>query len=76
MNGNIEAELARVTCEEYYNEVYEALEALAREEEDGFLPTPEQEHAARDAACYGQDDIVLSIDTTECGQVIPESAFY
>ena len=35
MNGNIVAELARQTVEEYYNEdLYEALEALAMEELD------------------------------------------
>ena len=76
--GNIEAELARVTCEEVFNEdLYEALEELLAEEDD-FYPTAEQEQAARDAACYGQDDRVLCIDgsdTTEGGQVIPEWAF-
>jgi len=78
MNGNIIAELARVTVEEVYNEDhYEALEELLAEE--GFYPTPEEEQAARDAACYGQDDRALCIDegpdTTDCGQVIPEWAF-
>ena len=77
-NGNIVAELARQTVEEYYNEdLYEALEALAMEEL-GEEPTPEMEQAARDAACYGQDDRVLCIDEpdmTDCGQVIPEWAF-
>ena len=75
--GNIEAELARVTCEEVFNEdLYEALEELLAEE-DGFSPPPEQEQAARDAACYGQDDRVLCIDedTTDDGTVIPEWAF-
>ena len=49
--GNIEAELARGTVEEVFNEdLYEALEELLAEE-DGFYPTPEQEQAARDAAC-------------------------
>tara|TARA_R110002012_G_scaffold40138_3_gene110712 strand:- start:84 stop:323 length:240 start_codon:yes stop_codon:yes gene_type:complete len=79
MNGNIVAELARQTVEEYYNEdMYEALEELLIEEEDGFYPTPEQEQAARDAACYGQDDRALCIgeDTTDDGTVIPEWAFY
>ena len=77
MNGNIEAELARVTVEEVFNEdLYEALEELLAEE-DGFYPTSEQEQAARDAACYGQDDRVLCIDedTTDDGTVIPEWAF-
>jgi len=78
MNGNIIAELARVTVEEVYNEdLYEALEELLAEE-DGFYPTPEETEAERDAACYGQDDRALCIgeeDTTECGQVIPEWAF-
>ena len=76
--GNIEAELARVTCEEVFNEdLYEALEELLAEEEDGFYPTPEETEAERDAACYGQDDRVLCIDEdlTDCGQVIPEWAF-
>jgi hypothetical protein len=79
MNGNIIAELARVTVEEVYNEdLYEALEELLAEE-DGFYPTPEETEAERDAACYGQDDRVLCIDEpdmTDCGQVIPEWAFY
>ena len=78
MNGNIIAELARVTVEEVFNEdLYEALEDLLAEE-DGFYPTPEETEAERDAACYGQDDRVLCIDEpdmTECGQVIPEWAF-
>ena len=78
-HGNIVAELARQTVEEYYNEdLYEALEALAMEE-DGFYPTPEETEAERDAACYGQDDRALCIDEpdmTDCGQVIPEWAFY
>tara|TARA_R110000851_G_scaffold269815_4_gene422490 strand:- start:248 stop:484 length:237 start_codon:yes stop_codon:yes gene_type:complete len=77
MNGNIIAELARVTVEEVFNEdLYEALEELLVEE-DGFYPTPEQEQAARDAACYGQDDRALCIDedTTDDGTVIPEWAF-
>ncbi len=78
MNGNIIAELARVTVEEVYNEdLYEALEELLAEE-DGFYPTPEETEAERDAACYGQDDRVLCIDEpdmTDCGQVIPEWAF-
>ena len=76
-NGNIVAELARVTVEEVYDEdLYEALEALAAEE-DGFLPTPEQVEAARDAACYGQDDRALCIggDETDDGTPIPEWAF-
>jgi predicted ATPase len=79
MNGNIIAELARVTVEEVFNEdLYEALEELLAEE-DGFYPTPEETEAERDAACYGQDDRVLCIDEldmTDCGQVIPEWAFY
>ncbi len=73
MNGNIVAELARQTVEEYYNEdLYGALEALAMEE-----PTPEMEAAERDAACYGQDDRALCIgeDTTDDGTPIPEWAF-
>ena len=77
MNGNIIAELARVTVEEYYNEdMYEALEALAMEEL-GEEPTPELEQAARDAACDGQDDRALCIgeDTTDDGTPIPEWAF-
>ena len=79
-HGNIIAELARVTVEEVYDEdLYEALEALAAEE-DGFLPTPEQEQAARDAACYGLDNAALCIDEgpdmTDDGTVIPEWAFY
>ena len=77
-HGNIVAELARQTVEEYYNEdLYEALEELLAEE-DGFYPTPEETEAERDAACYGQDDRVLCIDEpdmTDCGQVIPEWAF-
>ena len=79
-HGNIVAELARQTVEEYYNEdLYEALEALAMEELGEEEPTPEMEAAERDAACYGQDDRALCIgeeDTTDCGQVIPEWAFY
>jgi len=79
-HGNIVAELARQTVEEYYNEdLYEALEALAMEELGEEEPTPEMQAAERDAACYGQDDRALCIgeeDTTECGQVIPEWAFY
>ena len=77
MNGNIVGEFARVTVEEYYNEdMYEALEALAMEEL-GEEPTPEMEQAARDAACYGQDDRALCIgeDTTDDGTPIPEWAF-
>ena len=77
MNGNIIAELARVTVEEVYDEdLYEALEALAAEE-DGFLPTPEMQAAERDAACYGLDDRALCIgeDTTDDGTPIPEWAF-
>jgi len=68
MNGNIIAELARVTVEEVYEEVYE---------EDYYLPTPEMEEAARDAACYGQDDRALCIggDETDDGTPIPEWAF-
>ena len=76
--GNIEAELARVTCEEVFNEdLYEALEELLAEEEEGLYPTPEMTAAERDAACYGQDDRVLCIDedTTDDGTVIPEWAF-
>lgn len=44
--------------------------------------TPEQREAERDAACYGLEWEVQSTssvegpDTTECGQVIPERAFY
>lgn len=68
MNGNIIAELARVTVEEVYGE-----------EEDfyGFLPTSEMEEAARAAAGYGQDDRALCIgeDTTDDGTPIPEWAF-
>lgn len=79
-HGNIVAELARQTVEEYYNEdLYEALEALAMEELGEEEPTPEMQAAERDAACYGQDDRALCIgeeDTTDCGQVIPEWAFY
>ena len=79
-HGNIVAELARQTVEEYYNEdLYEALEALAMEELGEEEPTPEMQAAERDAACYGQDDRALCIgeeDTTECGQAIPEWAFY
>ena len=65
MNGNIIAELARVTVEEVY------------EEEDGFFPTSEMSRAARDAACYGQDDRALCIggDETDDGTPIPEWAF-
>ena len=79
-HGNIVAELARQTVEEYYNEdMYEALEALAAEE-DGFLPTPEIHAAERDAACYGQDNAALCIDEgpdmTDDGTPIPEWAFY
>ena len=77
MNGNIIAELARVTVEEYYNEdMYEALEALAMEEL-GEEPTPEMEDAERDAACYGLDDRALCIgeDATDDGTPIPEWAF-
>ena len=45
MNGNIIAELARITVEEVYNEDhYEALEELLAEE-DGFYPTPEETEA-------------------------------
>ena len=77
--GNIEAELARVTCEEVFNEdLYEALEELLAEE-DGFYPTPEETEAERDAACSGQDARVLCIaegpDMTDDGTVIPEWAF-
>ena len=78
MNGNIIAELARVTVEEVYNEdLYEALEELL-EEEDILYPTPEMTAAERDAACYGLEWAVQSTgdDTTECGQSIPEWAFY
>ena len=79
-HGNIVAELARQTVEEYYNEdLYEALEALAMEELGEEEPTPEMQAAERDAACYGQDDRALCIgeeDATDCGQVIPEWAFY
>ena len=77
MNGNIIAELARVTGEEYYNEdMYEALEALAMEEL-GEEPTPEMEDAERDAACYGLADRALCIgeDTADDGTPIPEWAF-
>tara|TARA_R100001509_G_C4799929_1_gene192746 strand:- start:124 stop:363 length:240 start_codon:yes stop_codon:yes gene_type:complete len=79
MNGNIIAELARQTVEEYYNEdMYEALEELLIEEEEGLYPTPEMTAAERDAACYGLEWAVQSTgdDTTECGQSIPEWAFY
>jgi len=78
MNGNIVAELARQTVEEYYNEdLYEALEALAMEELGEEEPTPEMEAAERDAACYGLDDRALCIgeDTTDDGTPIPEWAF-
>jgi len=47
-------------------------------EEKEFEPTPEMEQAARDAACYGQDDRVLCIaeqDATEDGTPIPPWAF-
>lgn len=70
MFGNIVDEMARITVEEVYNDLYE---------EEGFYPTPEETEAERDAMGYGQDDRVLCIDegpdTTECGQVIPEWAF-
>ena len=44
--------------------------------------TPEQREAERDAACYGLEWEVQSTsstegpDTTECGQTIPDWAFY
>ena len=80
-------EYARVGIEESEDAaLQEWLEEDAKEEfkqwlhgeDDGFLPTAEQEEAARDAAGYGQDDRVLCIDgadMTEAGQVIPEWAF-
>ena len=77
MNMNIEAELARVTVEEVYNEdFYEALVELLPEE--GFYPTPEEEEEVRLFAGYGMDNAALCIegpDTTDCGQVIPVWAF-
>ena len=78
MNGNIIAELARVTVEEVYNEdLYEALEELLAEEEEGLYPTPEMTAAERDAACYGLEWAVQSTgdDMTDDGTVIPEWAF-
>ena len=67
MNGNIIAELARVTVEEAYGE----------EDFYGFLPTSEMEEAGRAAAGYGQDDRALCIggDETDDGTPIPEWAF-
>ena len=79
--GNIVAELSRISIEEMYNEdEYEALEALlAEEEEEGIWPTPEMEEEAREFAGYYIDDDALCIprgvDTTDCGEVIPEWAF-
>ena len=78
MNGNIVAELARITVEEVYNEDhYEALEELLAEEEDGFYPTPEMEEEARIFSGYYTDNEALCIypDTTECGEPIPAWAF-
>tara|TARA_R100000030_G_scaffold6263_1_gene4223 strand:+ start:127 stop:342 length:216 start_codon:yes stop_codon:yes gene_type:complete len=70
VNDNLINLLAREVIEEHG----EFLELLALEE---FYPTPEMEQAARDAACYGQDDAALCIEpeVTDCGQVIPEWAF-
>lgn len=71
MNDNLINLLARVVVEEH--EEFQELLALVEE----FYPTPEMEQAARDAACYGQDDAALCIEpeVTDCGQVIPEWAF-
>ena len=78
MNGNIVAELARITVEEYYNEdMYDALEELLVEEESRFYPTPEMEEEARMFSGYYTDNEALCIgpDTTECGEPIPAAAF-
>ena len=76
MNGRIVDEMARVTVEEYYNDIIEALEALDMELGEDE-PTPEMVDAERDAMGYGQDDRVLCIeeDYTDDGQFIPGWAF-
>ena len=84
INADLTHEGARVTCEEqalvdWLNDSeQEEYDQWLHRDDDGFLPTAEQEQAARDAAGYGQDDRVLCIDGgdwTESGQVIPEWAF-
>tara|TARA_R100000329_G_scaffold112662_1_gene92479 strand:+ start:214 stop:468 length:255 start_codon:yes stop_codon:yes gene_type:complete len=61
------------------------LEVLMRHLRPEVTPepvTPEQREAERDAACYGLEWEVQSTsstegpDTTECGQTIPDWAFY
>jgi len=58
--GNIVAELARVTVEEVYNEDY--YEALAMQYPDALEDCLEEEYreAERDAACYGLEWDVMS----------------
>ena len=78
--GNMIAEASRVSCEEAPGlDSFEALEALLAEEEEGIWPTPEMEEEAREFAGYYIDDDALCIprgvDTTDCGEVIPEWAF-
>ena len=75
INADLSHSFARVSIEEAYNE--DRLLAWLDEDEVGFEPTYEQEQAERDAACYGQDDRALCIDsdTTEDVTVIPEWAF-
>ena len=77
--GNIEDELARVTCEEVYYEddvLYEVLEELLEELDH---PTFEMEEEAREFAGYYIDDDALCIprgaDVTDCGEDIPEWVF-
>jgi hypothetical protein len=71
INADLSHPLARVSVEEVYRDWQEAL-AWVHGVEVGFLPTSEQEQAARDAAGYV---LCVEPDTTDDGTVIPEWAF-
>ena len=70
INADLSHSFARVSIEEAYNE--DRLVDWLDEDEVGFLPTSEQEQAARDAAGYV---LCIEPDTTDDGTVIPEWAF-
>ena len=70
INADLSHSFARVSIEEVYNE--DRLVDWLDEDEVGFLPTSEQEQAARNAAGYV---LCVEPDATEDGTVIPEWAF-
>ena len=78
INADLTHEGARVTCEEqalvdWLNDSeQDEFDQWLHRDDDGFLPTAEQEQAARDAAGYV---LCIEPDTTDDGTVIPEWAF-